>query len=190
MAVKVELSKTKGYTMLPGFVVIGLIALFFLLSASGVLPVKMKVEPVALVIFSLLLISSAYFIYLTIKKINSKKLGLFADEEGFTYNATNLGCSLGQIKWEDIKTLKSIEGMGNSYIAVEVHNPEAYLKKIKSNFLRKQTEKRVLNSDNHKGVLLTVSANELQDFDFSSLERLFANKLDDYKNKSNVSGTC
>lgn len=181
MAVRVELSKNKSYAMLPGFIVVGLISLFLLLAACGVFPVKISIEPAALVIFSLLLISSAYFIYLAIRKLNNKQPGLIVDDEGFIYNATALGAALGFIKWKDIKTLNAVEGLGNSYFTVEVYNPDDYLNKIKSNFLRKQTRKRIYESDKHRGILLTVSANGLQEFDFGDLERVLTNKLNDFR---------
>ncbi len=186
MAVRVELSKNKSYVMLPGFVVVGIISLFLLLSASGIFPVKIAIEPVALVIFSLLLISSAYFIFLTIRKLNNKRAGLIANDEGFTYNATVLGAALGFIRWKDIKNLNTVEGLGNSYLSVEVYNPEEYLKKITSGFLRKQTQKNIYESEKHRGILLTVSANGLQEFSFKDLERLLTSKLNDFrKNQQN-----
>ncbi|MDR0660124.1 MAG: hypothetical protein LBG19_04855 [Prevotellaceae bacterium] len=180
MAVRAELSKNKSYAMLPGFVVVALISLFLLLSACGIFPMKMRIEPAALIIFSLLLLSSGYFIYLTIRKLNNKQAGLIADDEGFIYNGTALGSAIGYIKWQDIKTLNAVEGLGNSYLTVEVYNPDCYLNKIKSNFLRNQTKKRIQGSEKHRGILLTISANGLQDFEFSELERLFINKLADF----------
>ncbi len=167
--------------MLPGFIVVGLISLFLLLSTCGIFPVKIKMQPAAVVIFSLLLISSTYFIFLTIRKLNNKQPGLIANDEGFTYNATTLGTALGFIRWKDIKTLNTVEGLGNSYLSVEVYNPEEYLSRITSGFLRKQTQKRIYESEKYRGVLLTVSANGLQEFSFSELERLLTNKLNDFR---------
>ena len=177
MAVRVELSKNKSYVMLPGFVVVALISLFLLLSACGIFPKKMAIEPFALVILSLLFISSAYFIYLAVKKLNNKKAGLIADDNGFIYNGTGLGAAIGYIEWADIKTLAAVEGLGNSYLTVEVHDPEKYLAKIESTFLRKQTQKRIYQAEKYRGILLTVSANGFQEFSFEELEKLLTNKL-------------
>ena len=181
MAIRVELSKNKSYIMLPGFIVVGLVSLFLLLSACGIFPVKMSIEPAAIVIFSLLLISSAYFIFLKIQKLNNKQAGLIADDEGFIYNATALGAAIGYIKWKDVKNLNVVEGLGNSYLTVEVSNPNDYIGKIKSHFLRKQTQKRIYEAEKHRGVLLTISANGLHEFSFKELERLLTDKLNDFR---------
>jgi len=192
MAVKIELDKNKSFAMLPGFVIVGLVSLFILLAACRVFPIAMSVQPIALVVFSLLFASSSYFIYLAVKKLQSKKAGLTIDEEGFSYSATALGAAIGDIKWADIKELKTVEGYGSSYIAVEVYNPEYYAKRITSSFLRKQTENRIYKSYKYKSILLTLSANGLHECDFDELKRLLANKLNDYrqaqKNKETEAG--
>lgn len=167
--------------MLSCFTIVVLTSLFLLLSACGIFPVKMSIEPFALVVFSILFISSAYFTYLTVKKVNGKQPGLLADDKGFTYNATTLGATLGHIKWKDIKNLKAVDGLGNSYLAVEVFNPDDYLNRISSDFLRKQTQKRIYESEKHRGVLLTVSANGLREFSFKELERMLTEKLETFR---------
>ena len=181
MAVQVKLSNNKSYVMLPGFIVVALASLFLLLSACGVFPVRMTIEPIALVLFSLLLASSAYFIFLAVQKLNSKQIGLIVNDEGFACNATALGSALGFIRWEDVKSLDTIDGLGNSYLAVKVHNPDSYLIKVKSSFLRNQTRKRIYKSNKHQGVLLTISANGLCDFSFSELEKLLNDKLNNFR---------
>lgn len=180
MAVRIERSKSKNYVMLPGFVIVCLISLFLLLSALGLFPSKMDLEPIAWIVLSILFISSAYFIYLSTKQLNSKKAAFIIDDQGFTYSITALGYKLGFIEWKDIKELKTIEGLGNSYISVIVHNPEKYLGRIKSGFLKKQTQKRLFEPNKYQNVLLTISASGLHEFEFEELERLLTSKLNAY----------
>ncbi len=173
MARVIERSNQRINLMLPGLVITALVAVVVLLLGLNMIPTAQKVEvqPFVIAIFSVVFLSSTYFIYTAIQKLKDKSPGLLADADGLTYNISPLGKAIGKIRWDDIKSFKENEDI---FITVMVKNPEHYLKRITNAHLRKQTHTRACVMK--PGALLLISSHGLK-CDYDELKHWLDNRL-------------
>lgn len=167
MEIRIEQDKTKPYTFLAfvGLLTVVLIAAL----ATALRDVAANAIPIA--ILSLTILSCAYLLTRSVRKLNDKSPGLLFTSEGFQFNASPHGKAIGFVKWSDIKCFKGLGKLGKdgkftideyaeqSYITVVVSNPEYYVGRMKSGFIHRQVEKRACEEGT--GEILFLSSHNL-----------------------------
>jgi hypothetical protein len=160
----IPLNKLKIILMLLGavmFVVLGIWFVFYppnIENSYWVTPFKMKLAGYASIVF---FGTCAVFL---IRKMPSDKPGLIIDDTGLTDNSS--GLPAGQILWSDIEKVSVNEISGQRIIMLHAKNPQDYIDRQTSLFVRKGME---LNNRLY-GKPLSLTANGLK----ISLEDLLA----------------
>jgi hypothetical protein len=94
--------------------------------------------------------------FIFIRKLPDGKPGLIIDDSGLTDNSS--GLSDGQILWSDIEKVSVIEISGQRIIMLKTKNPQDYINRQTSLFVRKGME---LNNRLY-GTPLSLTANGLK----------------------------
>ena len=108
-----------------------------------------------------------------ISKLFDKSAGLTINDNGIIDN-TNFA-SVGLIKWEDIKKIKSDKLASTDFILIYVKNPKAYLEK--TTFIKR---KLMLGNMKMYGTPLSLSSMTLK-CDYKYLATLIDEKFNEYK---------
>ena len=175
----IPLSKLKMITGLLGavmFVVLGIWFVFYppnIENSYWVTPFKMKLAGYASMIF---FGTCAVFI---IRKLPSDKPGLIIDDTGLIDNSS--GLHAGQILWSDIEKVSVIEIYGQRLIMLHAKNPQDYIDRQTSLFVRKGME---LNNRLY-GTPLSLTAKGLK-ISFDDLLALVSEKFEDARIKSSA----
>ena len=113
------------YFLLSAFMFL-IIAVFFLAALVGDLPILVR-----LYVFIVSVISSLFFgmcVLIFVKMLLQHSVLLKVDERGI-YDATSY-IGLGQIAWEDIKDISYKSLFSQSFIAINLVDDEAYIKRL------------------------------------------------------------
>ncbi len=168
----IPLSKTKIIMMLFGALMLIAGGIWFVFyppnieNSYWVTPLKMKLAGYASMIF---FGTCAIFF---IRKLPDTKPGLIIDDKGLTDNSS--GLPAGQILWSDIKEVSVIEISGQRIIMLKAKNPQDYIDRQTSLFVRKGME---LNNRLY-GTPLQITANGLK-ISFDDLLTLITKKFEE-----------
>lgn len=150
------------------FVVLGIWLVFYPPSTESsfwVTPSKMKLAGCASMIFF------GFCAFFFIRKLPDDKPGLILDDIGITDNSS--GLPAGQVLWLDIKKVSVIEISGQRIIMLKAKNPQDYIDRQTSLFVRKSME---LNNRLY-GTPLSQTANGLK-ISFDDLLALVSEKFE------------
>jgi hypothetical protein len=173
----IPLSKIKIIIMLLGaliFVVLGIWLVFYPPNTENsvwVTPFKMKLAGYASIIF----FGTCAFFF--IRKLPDDKPGLIIDYNGLTDNSS--GFPAGQVLWSDIEKVSVIEISGQRIIMLKAKNPQDYIDRQTSLFVRKGME---LNNRLY-GTPLSLTANGLK-ISFDDLLAIVTKKFEGTRMKS------
>lgn len=174
--IRIALSKRKLILALIGSIILGALAIQFILKPEEYLSHKYKnLEIIATVGYVSVLFFGLCTIFIFYKYFD-KKSGLIIDKNGITDN-TNF-TSVGLIEWSEIIGIRTQQVMSNKFILIDVLNPEKFIEKS-SKF------KASLMKINLKtyGTPLSITSNSLN-YNFDKLEKLLKREFTKYNNKA------
>lgn len=138
-------------------------------------PIEFMRNPLALIgVLSLCMLFFLGTGMYSLRKIFDKESGLVIDANGIIDNTT--AASIGLVKWEDITSIETKLVTGNTYILVNVSNPEGYISRANG----KMKEKLMWSNMKLCGSPICILPGVLK-YKLEKVETLLQTEFDRYK---------
>lgn len=174
--IKIPLSKTKLVFAFIGSVLFILLGLQFIINPEKYVSYLFKSTELITIIGYISLLFICLCLIFIVYKFFDKKPGLVINDKGIIDNS-NFG-SVGLIKWNEIKGIRTHQVMSNKFILIDVTNPEKYVQgnsKLKR-YLMKMSMKMY-------GTPISITSNSLK-CNFDELERVLKNEFENKQTKN------